>query len=236
MTARDLIKGSLRLLGAISTGETPSADEITDGLTLLNEMLDSWSNENLLVYKKDIEKFTLVPGTQSYSIGVGGNFNTANPIKLELAMIELQDSPDLIACPMDVITVHQWSEIADKSLESAIPTRIYLEKGHPLSTVYLWPKPSVANKLVLTSWKPLSTLATSNTEVILPPGYLRALRYNLALELAPEYGKEPSGSLISSAQEAKENIKRTNIVPHFMDATGPVGRSGVIYDIYKGDY
>jgi hypothetical protein len=48
-TVRDRIKRAMRLIGAAATGETPSADELADGLTALNAMLSSWSLESLLV-------------------------------------------------------------------------------------------------------------------------------------------------------------------------------------------
>ena len=41
-TARDLITQSLRTLGVLHSGETPSAEEANDGLTSLNQMLNSW--------------------------------------------------------------------------------------------------------------------------------------------------------------------------------------------------
>ena len=37
MTIGELIKGSLRLIGAIASGETPSADEMKYSLSSLNE-------------------------------------------------------------------------------------------------------------------------------------------------------------------------------------------------------
>ncbi len=42
-TARSVIKSSLRLISAIAVGETPTAEEATDGLETLNDMLHSWA-------------------------------------------------------------------------------------------------------------------------------------------------------------------------------------------------
>lgn len=38
LTGRDIIKRGMRLLGAVATGEDPTADEMADGLTALNDM------------------------------------------------------------------------------------------------------------------------------------------------------------------------------------------------------
>ena len=42
-TAGDIINGSLRLLGVLAEGETPSADTSQDALRAMNQMIDSWN-------------------------------------------------------------------------------------------------------------------------------------------------------------------------------------------------
>jgi hypothetical protein len=54
--------------------------------------------------------------------------------------------------------------------------------------LHLNPVPSAADTLVLYTWQQLSRFAATSDTFDLPPGYARAIRYNLALELAPEYG------------------------------------------------
>lgn len=46
-TARDLITMSLRSIGVLHSGETPSAEEANDGLATLNQMLNSWLYEGI---------------------------------------------------------------------------------------------------------------------------------------------------------------------------------------------
>lgn len=215
-TARDLIKNSLRIIGAIATGETPDASEAADGLTALNNLVDSWSNEKLIINQFVREEFTLTPGTQSYTLGATGVFVTSRPIKIESVSIEIQGS-DPYEVPIEIIDLDEWSRISDKALQSSIPTKLYVEGSFPNSTIYLWPVPANANKVVLYSRKPLTSLTSIDNDVLLPPGYLRALTYNLAVEIAPEYGKEPSNTVMMIAREAKENIKRTNIQAYIMD-------------------
>lgn len=214
-TARDLIKNSLRLIGALSTGETPGADEAADGLIALNNLIDSWSNEKLIIHQFVREEFTLTPGTQSYTVGATGAFVTARPLKVESASLEIQGA-NPYEVPMEVIDYDQWSRISDKSLQSSIPTKLYVEGSFPNSTIYLWPVPASANKVVLYSRKPIASFALVDDQILLPPGYQRALIYNLAIEMAPEYGKEPMSSVVMIAREAKENIKRTNIQSYIM--------------------
>ena len=42
MVTSDLIRSSLRLIGAISSSEAPAADESMDALEALNMMINSW--------------------------------------------------------------------------------------------------------------------------------------------------------------------------------------------------
>jgi hypothetical protein len=97
----------------------------------------------------------------------------------------------------------------------------------------LWPKPSAANKVVLYSMKALTAFATADTAVSLPNGYLRALRYNLAIEMAPEFGREPSALVVTAAQESKEVIKRMNIKPGLLAANDLTSRKP--YNILIGE-
>lgn len=215
MTVRELIRKSMLLIGAVSTGENLSADEAADGLSSLNDLLDSWSTDGLLIPASTIEEFTLVPGQASYTIGVGGNFNTANPQVIEEARLK-DVSGQAFELPIAVYSIQEYADIIQKQTQSSQPEALYFQRGTPLSNIYLYTVPSAANKLVLYSKKALSNFTSVNDSISLPPGYQRALRYNLALELAVEYGKQPSEYVFQTSQELKAQLMRVN------DAGNPV--------------
>lgn len=229
-TVRDLIKGSLRLIGAIAVGETPSAEEQTDALSVLNDMIDSWGLENLLIFSKVKESFSLSGSTQDYTMGSGGTFNTARPNRIEAANI-LDGTAEI---PMAILTFEQWSQVSPKTLQSALPSHIYPDYTNPLVTISVWPIPDSAKPLVLYSWKPLSQFASADDVLSLPPGYAKALRYNLAIELGPEYGKPLNDVVVQIAADAKENIKRMNVRPYYLQADPGVMR-GKPFNFLKGD-
>jgi hypothetical protein len=191
-----------------------ASNEGEDGLSSLNDMIDSWSNENLLINTKVREVFPLVAAQSSYTMGPTGNFNTTRPLKIELAL--MQDAGTLIETPVEIFTKEQFASISLKTLTSNDPQYIYPTGSYPLETVHVWPVPTEANNLVLYSWKPLATLANLSTEFSLPPGYGRALKYNLALELAPEYGRAVPELVAMIAAESKANIKRMNSKPNYL--------------------
>ncbi len=211
MTALDLINGSLRLLGVLATGEAPAADEANDALNALNEMLDSWSTESLLIYAKIIESFALVGGQQVYTMGSGGNFNTARPLSVERAAISVLSSNPANEIPLELLNLDQWANINVKTVTSSIPLKLYIDGANPLTNLNLWPIPTVANNIVLYSWKPLSSIATLQTAIVIPPGYLKALRFNLAMTLAAEFGRQVDPIVAAGAAESKASIKRMNV-------------------------
>lgn len=235
MTVNELIRKSLLLIGAVSTGENLSADEAADGLSSLNDMLDSWSTDGLLIPANTIEEFTLTPGQASYTIGVSGNFNTANPQVIDEARLK-DVSGTAFELPMQIYNITEYADIVQKTISTAQPEALYFQRGTPLSTIYLYPVPSAANKLVLYSKKALSNFTAVTNSISLPPGYQRALRYNLALELAVEYGKQPSEYVFQTAQELKAQLIRLNTDVPLMksDALGMVQDSTKQFNIYTG--
>ena len=86
-TAQTIINGALRLLQVASTDVVLTADEANDALEALNQMIDGWSNESLMLYHVQLEQFTCVPGLNPHTIGYGGNFNTAVPIHIEASTV-----------------------------------------------------------------------------------------------------------------------------------------------------
>lgn len=235
-TAADLIKSSLRLIGAIASGETPTAAEQADAFAVLNQMLDSWSTQELAIYAKVREEFSLTAGQQLRTMGASGNFATTRPVLIEAATIEDQSSSGTPEYPLDIIYVQQWAGITQKSLESTFPQTLYVEDTYPNLNLYFWPVPSAANKVVLYSLKPLTAFASTATTISYPPGYEEALRYNLAIRLAPEFGLNASPDVVALAMEFKANIKRKNIKPEFLKCDGALLSNNHSYNIYRGEY
>jgi hypothetical protein len=234
-TARDIIEGSLRLLGAISGSENASAAEISNGILTFNDLLDSWANEKLTVHKITIEEFDLVVAQQSYTFGTAANFNSARPIAIDRAYLkDTSQNPDY-EYPIEVISAEEWGNIQDKALTSSIPCKLYAQGTFPSETVYIWPIPTVAHKLVLHSRKPFTAIASASDTILLPPGYAKALKFNLAIDLAPEYGRPVTIEISSGAIESKENIKRNNIKPVLMSSDFSPSISNRRYDINIGE-
>jgi hypothetical protein len=205
-TALDLITSSMRLIGAIASGETPTADEANDALATLNDMISSWALRNLLAYQKVNSALSLVGGTQSYTIGTGGAFNVDRPISINGAFVTSSG----VDFPLRVLTTEEWNSIELKSFAAPIPNAVYYVPAFPLGTVWIWPSPSLAIPLTLSVNLQFATLSSLAQTINYPPGYAKAMRYCLAVELAPEYGIEPSPAVVKIAGDEIGAIKTAN--------------------------
>lgn len=76
-TALDLITGALRKINVLAAGEVPSAAEQADALTVLNDMIDTWSTEHLSVINNTENIMTFQNGKATYTVGnpVVGSFS-----------------------------------------------------------------------------------------------------------------------------------------------------------------
>lgn len=232
VTARDLISGALRLLGVYQSGENITAHEAKDGLLSLNDMLESWSLERLMISIKTRETFDLIAGQAKYTFGPLGDFNSLRPTRIEYATYLI----DGLEQGLEILqSDDEWSGLSQKTQTSTQPTQIYLEAATPLANLYVWPVPSGAGKIVLTSWKPLAKFSDVNAEIDLPEGYSLALRSNLAIHLAPEYAKSVSGELLTMAESSKSRIKAINIKPEYFVCDAPGVRRGSM-NIFTGEF
>lgn len=201
-TGRDIINSTLRKIGFFKS-ETPDADEINDALEALNQMIASWSNNGLLIYARVTENFTLTPNTAEYTIGSGADFNTDRPIHLVTAYIRNGG----IDYDMSIIDDTVYANIPQKSTGSNIPRFINYDYAFPQGTLKLYPTPTAAYDIYLVSEKELSAF-TLDGIVSLPPGWERAIIYNLAIELSPEYGQPIAPEVAKIANESLASIKR----------------------------
>lgn len=232
MTANELITGALRLLGAVAASETPTADELADGLRALNGLLDHWSAERLMAPVVVRQTAPVTPNVQIVTIGPGGTVNLSfTPVWLDGFGLVLNQTPPA-EIPLARLTDEQWRAVVAKTITSTIPTAVHVVEQTPLWQAELWPVPTGSGlQLVVYVPQPLGKIANGDTQLTLPPGYERMLRANLALELAPEFGAVPSRELVRMASESLAAVKRANQTPETL-ATDPMllGRGGRPFD------
>lgn len=225
-TVRQLVNGAARLINVVQQNEALSGDNLDTALYALNSMVDSWSNNRLMIYSIKEYVFPLT-GAPSYTLGAGGDWDVPRPMKIETAYARLQPgSPQELDIAMQPLTVLQYAGIAVKNTPSTFPFAYYDNNNYPLRTVELFPIPTGPASIVLWLREPLLDLTNLDAEINYPPGYERAFRFNLAIELAPEFGKSCSSEVIARANNSILEIERLNSVPMYMKGDGGMTRSG----------
>lgn len=229
-TALDLIKRAYRLIGVYSIGETPSADETTDGLTALNAMLASWANEKLMTYVSTLDSITLTPNVANYTIGPSGTTISTRPISIDKSSyLEWLG----VSYPLTLATLDQYNAIKQKALASTLPSVLWYKPDLPNGTITLYPVPTLAMTLKLWSWKQITSFANATDVVSLPPGYEDAIAFNLAVMLAPENEVQASQVVGQRATMSKKLLKRTNFEPPQLSFDANVLGQGR-FNIYTG--
>jgi hypothetical protein len=234
-TAGDQINGALRLIGQLAEGETPSAATSQDSLTAMNQMLDSWSSERLSVFSTQDQVFTWTQGYISRTLGPTGDFVGNRPVLLDDATY-FRDPSNNISFGIKIINQQQYDGIAVKTVTSTYPQVLWINMDMPNVSMYIYPVPTKALEWHFISVTELTEPATLATELVIPPGYLRAFRFNLACEIAAEFGVEPPPSVQRIAMSSKRNIKRINNPDDVMSLPYSIVATRQRFNIFAGNY
>jgi hypothetical protein len=242
MTLRDLLRSSFRLIGVLHEGQGPNTDDITDALTVLNSMLTTWSVDRLNIFQIRRDVYSLAANQQTYQIGDGApDFNAARPIRIDGAAVIYSPSgvyqPEL---PLGIWTVQQWEQLRIKNIPSTIPTNLYPDNAYPFCNLNVWPIPTISLPFVLYTWAALNAglaVGALDTELSFPPGYEDAIRYNLAVRLAPEWDKKLREDVSMLAKESKMFIQSLNAPAPVLQCDPAIaGNRGGGWSFLTGDF
>ena len=209
MTALDLITRALRQANILGEGQVPSGDQANDALAVLNDLIDGWNTDSLVLYQTTNDLVTTVPGQSVYTVGAGGNWVVDRPAQINSAYVEYEG----VSYQVYEINQDEYNLLTLKSMTQVFPRFFLYLNTFPLGTLTLWPTPTLALPFTMSVDRVMPSIPNTGTTLSLPPGYSKALRTNLAVELCVEYGKEPPPTLVKLAVDSKADVKRANHVP-----------------------
>ena len=238
-TAFDQIKTSLRLIGQLAEGEEPSAQAAQDALNAMNQMIDSWNTEKLSTFNTIDQTFLWPAGEIQQHLGPTGaslgGFDGIRPILLDDATY-FRDPSTNVSFGIKFINQQQYDGIAVKTVTSTYPQVMWINMEYPSIQMTVYPKPTRILEWHFISVQELTQPATLNTNLTFPPGYLRAFKYNLACEIANEFGVEPPQTVQRIAMTSKRNLKRINNPDDIMSMPYSIVASRQRFNIYAGNY
>jgi hypothetical protein len=234
-TAGEIIKGSLRLIGQLAEGEEPSADTMQDSIMAVNQMIQSWNTERLSVFSTQDQVFTWPAGQAMRSIGPTGDFVGNRPVEIDDATY-FKDPQTNLSFGIKLINQQQYDGIALKIVVSTYPQVMWVNNTFPNMELTIYPVPTKALEWHIISVEELTQVTSVATDMYFPPGYLRAFRYNLAMELAPEFGVEPTPQVTRIAMTSKRNLKRINFPGDLMAIPYAIVATRQRYNIYANNF
>jgi hypothetical protein len=206
MTVQDVITYALISLGEIQPNETPNTDENNWAFANVNLILSSWSLEGFTVYTHQISNFALQTGVISYTMGVGGTWGTtARPVKIKGATAR----STVFENGLTVLPMAQFEAAVRNPTgrSDILPSLLGEDSAAPLKNIRIWPPPAANASIEISFWIPFTAFVSPADTVSFPePGLELALIGELALTLAPGFGRPVNAELAGNAQRAKQRI------------------------------
>jgi hypothetical protein len=212
-TALNLITDVLLDMGVIADQETPTAAQSGGALVKLNDLIDSWNIDASKLYGATQYVLPLVANQGVYTIGLGGNLNVPRPNGFSsVAIRDNSASPaNTFDYPISMLTNQQWADLPNKSITGTFPYAVWFNQANPLVSVYMSPIPTGSQySLVFWDNNVIGQLALS-TVMALAPGYNRALKYALFIELASSYQLQVPTTIANLAMTSKMGIDKQNL-------------------------
>jgi hypothetical protein len=240
MTVRDLILASMQEIGALAAGEPLGAADADAGLLRLKSMLDLWQSERLTIYNTIRTTFSIVANQATYTIGPS-SANVAMAIRpqwIDHLSVVTDTGEDEFEMPIELLTDKAWAtDLTMKNMTMEWPTKATYTPTVPNGTLDCWPVPTdSALWIALYVPTPLTTVITLDTVLVLAPGYEEDIRYNLAVRLAPIFGKQLDPTVATLAVDTKAQVKRTNITSETLKCDPALVSDSGAWNVYSGGF
>ena len=195
VSAGGLIYGALRLLTALGApGRGANPETMADCLSALNDLIDSWNADRLKIDSITRDVYPLNAGQASYEFGPGGlDIDAPRPIRIDRAGILIPNQGNEIEQPLKIFTLGEWEATGLKAIQTPIPAALYCDYAAPIAHFSLWPVLSAPTSIVFYDWTQFLAFADYDTAYLFPPGYALALRFNLAVQIAPLFVLQMKG-------------------------------------------
>lgn len=202
MKVRDLVHASARVIGIVASGENMTDAEMNDAVSALNMMLGQWSSSRDYIYS-----------AQDISIQLNGS--SQYEIEANLISNEAKLGDEVIRIYRDIAL----NTPVDSIIYSKVPNGYILNVPNGVSGV-------LKLQSLISPEFPLKPI----DDISMPEEYFRAIKYSLAIELAPEYQLPVTPDVQSRYQQAMRIMHRAQSTPT------PAKPDPVLMRISRGSY
>lgn len=158
-----------------------------------------------------VDTCTFSPGGAPYGAGTV-QWAFPRPTRLSRMSILYAPGSQALELQIPIIDLEKWQNIPIKNTPTQnFPLMVYNDESFPNMNLSFWPVPTNSSGVVAYTWNTLGELATLANLIELPPGYVDAFKYNLALRLALTNGITPEPWLVTEAKLSRNDIDDINL-------------------------
>ena len=195
VTRDQVISLALRKLGVLELGVTPDATEIANASLSLNLLIKQMSTDGLKLWKVNTVVLPLTSGKTYYSVGPSSagtmDLVVDKPLKVIQAWIRNTSVTPNIDTPMQILSKQEYNTLGSK-FSTGVANSIFwdIKQNYGKMYVYLTPDSATATnyQLHFVCQQPLSDILNPQDIPEFPNEWMNTLVWNLADQLAIEYG------------------------------------------------
>lgn len=200
-TANEIILSAFELI-RVSDSESlqvPTTAQYNRAIQALNFMLTAWQADGLQLWARKTTSFALTDGTINYEIGSGATINVNRPLKIYNAW--RHESTNNTDTPIQIVSEKEYNEYNNKQQEGT-PIALYYNPRYESNSV----QEGATAKGLISIYQPVDATGaslysiyinyqrpfndfTATTDTLdFPQEWNEAIKYGLAVRLAPIYG------------------------------------------------
>lgn len=188
VTRDELIKAAFRLIGVGHRGESVPADEINDASEALNLMLKAWQADGLQLWKREEQSIPLTASKRVYTLGPTGDVVMQRPLRLLEVVRRTSGNIDV---PLNRLSKNEYYGLSNK-LSEDVPVSYHFDPQLDNAELTFWPTPDTGAAteytIEIVYHRPFEDVDSATDNFDCPVEWLEAVKFGLALRLAPEYG------------------------------------------------
>lgn len=177
MIASEVVQAAMQELGVLAAGETPTGEELTDGLRVLNWMLKSWQARGTNLWRETEGSIDYPADTATV---------TLDPYCLDVTEARFVQS-STFERPLQRWENGQYQQLPNKA-QPGFPTAFYLKKNVGAVTMTLWPVPYADSTIRYTYARVFDDVTDGAQTLDVPQEWMETVYLALAARLVQTFG------------------------------------------------
>lgn len=189
LTRSQIIEAAMRKCGRLAKGQSADATDLSNGQQALNALIALFQKiHGMPVWARKDYSVTLVASQRDYTMGEGQTINTPFPLRIHKAVLETITGGSMIE--VRPVAYNDFRLLNTES--TGVPSQFSYQPKINLGVLSLWPMPdstaASTYTLQLTYQRPFEGFSAAGETPDFPQEWQKALIYNLAVDLSPEFG------------------------------------------------